>query len=120
MIFFNKEKKQQDIIDGVNVIYNNELGCVDEKVENIIEIVSAEVYDENGNKFYQNFSSIDEANYTLCELAERGVVAVIGPKGPIKDYTTGSYIPNPNENDIGVYIVSDLYKVKYKKIQKKK
>jgi len=119
MIFFNKKKKQQDTIDGINVIYNNELGCVDEKVENIIEIVSADIYDENGNKFYQNFSSLNEANYALCELAERGVVAVIGPKGPIKDYTTGNYIPNPNEDDIGVYIVSKLYKIKSKVREKK-
>ena len=112
MIFFDKERKQKEKINGINIIYKNEKGCIDKKLENIMELASADLFDENGNKFYQNFPSMDEAMFSLCELADRGIVAVIGPSGPIKDYELGRYIENPNQDEVGLYIVPEITKGK--------
>ncbi len=120
MIFFDKERKQQEIINGISIIYNNEKGCVDKKLENFMEIASADLFDSEGNKFYQNYSTMNDAMYTVCELADRGIVAIVGPCGPIKDYNTGRYIENPDKEQVGVYIVSKFEKTKSLNKNKKK
>ena len=112
MIFYEKEKQQNEKINGVNVVYNNDKGCVDKKLEYIMELASAELKDDEGNEFYLNFDSYDDAVYAVGELANRGVVAKIGPRGPIKDYETGRFVENTDINQVGVYIVSKLHKTK--------
>ena len=110
MIFFEKEKQQKDRINGINIIYNNEKGCADKILENYIELASAIVIDDEGNEFFHNYDSYNDAVYMVCELANRGIVAKTGPAGPIKDYEIGRFIENPNDDQVGVYIVSKLEK----------
>ena len=59
MLFYEKGKKQNEIINGVNIIYNNDKGCEDKKLENMMELASAELKDDEGNEFYLNFDSYD-------------------------------------------------------------
>ena len=68
-------------------------------------VAGQKMYDSNGNKFYSNFESIEEANKEIAELAERGITAVVGPKAPCRD-KYGNMVPNRSENAVGVFIVS--------------
>ncbi len=111
MIFFDKKKKQQENIDGYKVVYNNEMGCKDKKFENIMELVSATITDEFGNELYQNFSTYNDACYAVCDLANKGIDAIIGPAGPKKNYYTGKFEKNIDD-EYGVYIVTKFEKIK--------
>ena len=95
-----------EIIDGVIVCHTGEINYLIR--ENEIEpIEKIEMYDLNGNRFYSNFASLEEANKAIEELAGNGQTAVIGPKAPWRG-PNGRTIPNVLKNDVGVYIVPVL------------
>ena len=93
-----------EVIDGVTIVHSGmtqfTYGLNHERLPEELEM-----YDANGNKFYSNFESIEEANQEIEKLAEEGITAVIGPKAPWRDYKTGNPIPNRSENAVGVFIV---------------
>lgn len=95
---------RKEVIDGVTVVHTGMTNSVSVnghiKSEEIVEM-----YDSNGNRFYSNFGSIEEANKAIVTLAEEGITAVIGPKAPCTGYN-GQQIPNKSENAVGVFIVS--------------
>ena len=63
-----------------------------------------EMYDANGNRFYSNYSSLEEAEKFVAKLKEEGKDAVIGPKAPwISE--GGKPIRNRSKDAVGVYIV---------------
>ena len=95
----------KEVIDGVTVVYsrdrqyvgNKDLGCEREEF--------VDMYDSNGNRFYSNYESIEEANKAIAKLAERGITAIVGPKAPWRG-KDGKMIPNRYENEVGVFVVS--------------
>ena len=109
---------RKEVIDGVTVVYTGNSRDVHQghrskfsweggghedlgyKPEEIVEM-----YDSNGNRFYSNFKSIEEANKAIAELAERGITAIVGPKAPWRG-NDGNMIPNRSENEVGVFVVS--------------
>ena len=98
--------KSKEVIDGVTVVHTGFIQRVlshESSGSELEEIV--EMYDSNGNRFYSNFGSIEEANKAIVKLAEEGIAAVIGPKAPWRD-NDGKMIPNSSENEVGVFIVS--------------
>ncbi len=66
-----------------------------------------EMYDSNGNRFYLNCSSLDEAEKMVEKLKAEGKDAVIGPKAP-KRLEDGTLIKNGDENAVGIYIVKSI------------
>ena len=66
-----------------------------------------EMYDKNGNRFYENYSSVKEAEEAIEKLKAEGKEAVIGPKAPVKD-DNDKLIPNTMEGAVGVYIVKTI------------
>lgn len=102
---FSFMEGKKEVIDGVTVIHTgmtlhysgfNYEPATEEYVE---------MYDSNGNRFYSNFESMEEANEKINELAKEGITAVIGPKAPWKNYITGLPVPNRSKTQIGLYIV---------------
>lgn len=63
------------------------------------------MYDVNGNEFFGNCPSKQEAEKLIEKLRKKGKDAVIGPRAPIDIY--GKKINYENENVVGVYIVND-------------
>ena len=105
-----KDLTREEVIDDVTVVYTGksqnvpwEGGSHEDLGHKSEEIV--EMYDSNGNRFYSNFESIEEANKAIAELAERGITAVVGPKAPWRG-PDGNMIPNRFENAVGVFVVS--------------
>ena len=74
--------------------------------------LSTELYDKEGNSFYCNFESQEDAELALSNLSKAGTKAFIGPCGPIWDDKTHRYVPNPNPNAVGVYIYNSKDKVR--------
>ena len=68
-----------------------------------------EMYDANGNKFYSNCSSLEEAEKLVAKLKEEGIEAVIGPKAPWRGQG-GKPIKNGDKDQVGVYIVKQKEK----------
>lgn len=98
--------KRKEIIDGVTVVHSGFTYYIHGPQRKRLPREKLEMYDANGNKFYSNFESIEEASQTIVKLAEEGITAVIGPKAPWLDYKTGNPIPNCSETAVGVFIVS--------------
>ena len=63
------------------------------------------MYDVNGNDFFENRPSMQEAEELIEKLRKKGKDAVIGPRAPIDIY--GKRINYENEDVVGVYIVKD-------------
>lgn len=63
------------------------------------------MYDANGNQFYSNCSSMEEAEQLVEKLKFEGKTAVIGPKAPAINHQNGTPVKNPMENLVGVFIV---------------
>lgn len=99
------KKVTYEVIDGVTIVYSSGTLFSFGPNHEILPRKVFEMYDANGNKFYSNFGSIDEANQEIAKLAEEGITAVIGPKAPWIDSITGNPIPNQTENAVGVFIV---------------
>jgi len=95
-----KDLTRKEVIDGVTIVHSGEFTYDEGLPREVLEM-----YDANGNKFYSNFESIEEANQEIAKLAEEDITAVIGPKAPWRDYKTGNPIPNRSENAVGVFIV---------------
>ena len=101
-----KSHKFYEYVDNVKVIHTGEFlqsKCFDGsiKIEEILDM-----YDLNGNKFYSNYSSVEEAEVAIKELAKEGITAIIGPRAPWRHSKTGLPMKNLNENNVGLYIVS--------------
>lgn len=100
------DSNRKEVIDGVTVVHTGMIqytnGINNEELRHEV----LEMYDANGNSFYSNFKSVEEASKAVVELAEKGITAVIGPKAPWIDPETGEPIHNGFKNDVGVYIVS--------------
>ena len=97
---------RKEKIGGVTVVHTGITQYIYGPKKEILPQEVLEMYDANGNQFYSNFESIEEANKEITELAEKGITAVIGPKAPYRDYQTGKLIPNSSENAVGVFVVS--------------
>lgn len=95
----------REVIDGVTIVHSGMTQFIYGPNHEILPREMLKMYDANGNKFYSNFKSIEEANQAIAKLAEEGITAVIGPKAPCRDYKTGNPIPNRSENAVGVFIV---------------
>lgn len=93
--------KAKEIIDGVTVVHTGRYLYVHKEKQEILEM-----YDSNGNRFYSNCVSLEEAEKLVEELKQEGKNAVIGPKAPWKD-KAGQPIKNQSENNVGVYIVKE-------------
>ena len=100
--------KYKEIIDGVTVVHNGKLVSSKSMQEGL------DIYDENGNKFYSNFNSKEDAALIILKLAEEGIEAVIGPKAPWINCVTGEPMHNKDNNAVGVYIVKEEKKEKTK------
>ncbi|HOZ53755.1 MAG TPA: hypothetical protein PKY25_00245 [Bacilli bacterium] len=105
-----------EIIDGVVIVHTGNYqrvhqgyrpgvrgGYVDRgyKEEEMVEM-----YDKDGNRFYSNCGTLDDAKKLVAKLAEEGKNAIIGPKAPWQG--NDGYIPNQSKNDVGVYIIKPL------------
>lgn len=64
-----------------------------------------EMYDVNGNKFFENCASKQEAENLIKKLRKKGKIAVIGPRAPINIY--GEKINYENDDVVGVYIARE-------------
>ena len=105
-----KKLNRKEIIDGVTIIHT---GWKMPSYGFNGEIVSKEIlemYDAEGNRFYSNYDSIEEATIAVERLAKEGITAVIGPKAPCINYITGEPIPNQSINAVAVYIVKEAEK----------
>ena len=103
------------VINDVTVVYTGKQEVVHQEYElqyddkprdlgyALEEIV--EMYDANGNKFYSNYESIEEAEKAVLEFAQRGIATVIGPKAPWCG-CDGKIFPNPSKTAVGVYFIS--------------
>lgn len=83
---YNRNHSRVEVVDGVTIVHTNEyqsVNCFDGKIR---EIEVLEIYDNNGNRFYSNFDSVEKANEAIERLAKEGITAVIGPKGPWTDF----------------------------------
>ena len=114
----------EEVIDGVTVVHSgdNRYGHqgnrpkfswkvggykdLDDELKDLDDELKESVimYDSNGNRFYSNYESIEEANKAIAELAERGITAIVGPKAPWRG-KDGNMVPN-RENAVGVFVVS--------------
>jgi hypothetical protein len=111
----------EEIIDGVRVVHTGEKVMVNQGYkgkfgggyENLgyAEKERLEMYDSNGNRFYSNCSSLEEAEKLVEKLKKEGKNAIIGPKAPWKG-KNGEPIKNQDENAVGVYIVKEIEKQK--------
>lgn len=63
------------------------------------------MYDVNGNEFFENRPTKQDAEELIEKLRKKGKVAVIGPRAPIDIY--GKRISYENDDVVGVYIVKD-------------
>lgn len=109
-----RDFKHEEEIDGVRVVHtgmtasvhkgyrskfsgrHEDLGYEEEEI--------LEMYDANGNRFYSNCSSLEEAEKLVAKLKEEGKDAVIGPKAPWRGQG-GKIIRNGSKDAVGVYIV---------------
>ncbi len=96
---------KKEVIDGVTVVHSGVTQYIFGPNHKTLPRKMLEMYDANGNRFYSNFESLEEANKAISKLAEEGVTAVIGPKAPWIDHKTGNPIPNRSENAVGVFVV---------------
>lgn len=65
------------------------------------------IYDKDGNWFYRNCRSLEEAQKTVERLLIEGKKAIIGHRAPIRG-RNGILVPNPDENVVAVYLVEEL------------
>ena len=113
-------RKFVEIIDGVTVVHTGktqfvhqgyrskfswEGGVVDEDLGYREEEV-LEMYDKDGNRFYSNYDTLEEAQQDVAKLAAEGINAVIGPKAPWRK--NGKLTPSEFETQVGIYIVNQL------------
>ena len=105
-----RDFQHEEVIDGVRVVHTGLIedvyeydvnGHAEAKLEEVLEM-----YDANGNRFYSNCSSLEEAQKLVERLKAEGKNAVIGPKAPWKG-KDGQPIKNQSENAVGVYIVKE-------------
>ena len=112
-----RDFKHEEEIDGVRVVHtgltqdihkgylywpNGEYEDLGYEEQEILEM-----YDSNGNRFYSNCASLEEAQQLVEKLKAEGKDAVIGPKAPWTG-KGGQPIKNQSENDVGVYIVKAI------------
>lgn len=105
-----RDFQHEEVIDGVRVVHTgltdyvyeyDVKGHAEAKPKEILEM-----YDVNGNRFYSNCSSLEEAQKLVERLKAEGKNAVIGPKAPWMN-KDGQPIKNQSENAVGVYIVKE-------------
>ena len=104
-----RDFQHEEVIDGVRVVHTGLTECVFKHDVNRHVVKQKEVlemYDANGNRFYSNCSSLEEAQKLVERLKAEGKNAVIGPKAPWKS-NDGQPIKNQSENNVGVYIVKE-------------
>jgi hypothetical protein len=106
----NKDIRKIEKLDNVTIVYNSYTPSKDEEINKYLYLNSIKIYDSFGNELYGNYSDINEAYERLFYLIDRGVDAVIGPKAPVKDYSSGRLIPNYNQDSVGLYIVKEKQK----------
>ena len=103
--FILDDLTRKEVIDGVTIVHSGMTQYIFGPNHEKLPREMLEMYDANGNRFYSNFESLEEANQAIAKLAEEGVTAVIGPKAPWIDHKTGNPIPNRSENAVGVFVV---------------
>lgn len=94
-----------EIIDGVTIVHSGTYRFVTGVGGMIVPFEEVKMYDNDGNIFYSNFQSIEEAEQAILKFADEGINAVIGPKGPKTD-GKGNFVKNNSNNEVGVYIIS--------------
>ncbi len=100
-------EKYTEEIDGVTVVHTGIIGDFAYK-DGITSHEVIEMYDHNGNKFYSNCSSLDQAEKLVECLKIAGKKAVIGPKPPYIEDADRNLIDNNNSSSVGVYIIKEL------------
>ena len=117
--------KHEEEIDGVKVIHTGLIKNVHRGYETSLkdgeykdlgfeEQEVIEMYDFNGNRFYSNCSSKEEAENLVAKLKKEGKDAVIGPKAPWRG-KGGKLIKNGAKDAVGVYIVKQKEEKKIEK-----
>ena len=101
---------RKEIIDGVTIIHTGWKMPVHDLNGQIFAHEIIKIYDADGNSFYSNFESIEEATIAIKRLAKEGITAVIGPKAPCINHITGEPISNQSINAVAVYIVKEAEK----------
>lgn len=109
-----RDFQHEEVIDGVRVVHTGltltdyvyEYDVKGHSEAKLKEKEILEMYDVNGNCFYSNCSSLEEAQKLVERLKAEGKNAVIGPKAPWRN-EDGQLIKNQLENAVGVYIVKE-------------
>ena len=105
---FKGRKNKEIKFDGLTIIDGG--SYYNENADGEIEVVrSIKCYDEFGNSFYDNYSSVDEALDAIIRLAEEGITAVIGTPRPTV-MNDGRLVSLKESGCVGIYIVGELEK----------
>ena len=99
--------KHEEIIDGVRVVHTGLTQYVYDSDGKALPREVLEMYDADGNWFYSNCSSLEEAQKLVEKLKAEGKEAVIGPKAPIISHYSGKPTSNTMKDHVGVYIVKE-------------
>lgn len=96
-------KKRKEIFDDVVVVHTGlTMYRFNSRGESIPREV-IEMYDLEGNRFYTNCESMEEANKLVEELAKENVEAIIGIRAPWTS-PSGELVSNQETDAVGVYI----------------
>lgn len=102
---FDEELLPKEVIDGVTVVHTGVTQYLYDSDGKALPREILKMYDADGNSFYSNCTSLEEAKQMVERLEAEGRTAVIGPKAPVISHD-GSVIPNNWEGSVGVFIVS--------------
>lgn len=93
---------KKEVIDGVLVVHT---GIYIQNQEDGIDFELIKMYDENGNVFYSNHDSLEQALLEVAFFENHGINAVVGPKAPW--HYDDVVMQNPHDEVVGVYLVDD-------------
>lgn len=69
-------------------------------------------FDKEGNRFLSNFDNKEKAEEFVASLEKKGEKAILGPRAPWHSFDGSHIMPNPCENEVGVYLVqSEKFKI---------
>ena len=102
---FDEELLQKEVIDGVTVVHTGVTQYLYDSDGKALPREILKMYDADGNSFYSNCTSLEEAEQMVERLEAEGRTPVIGPKAPVIN-NDGRPVSNNWENCVGVFIVS--------------